>query len=135
MRRLPLAATALVTALLLVPAAPAAAKEVKLTKKANGKTVTLADGDVLRVSLTENPSTGYGWRLAKRPARSILGLRANHFKQGPQDPKGPSVGVPGTRIFKWRALEAGTPSLKIGNYPPGPRTKPSSYFRLTVKVK
>jgi inhibitor of cysteine peptidase len=134
MRRLPLAATALATALLLVPVAPAAAKEVKLTRKASGTTVTVAKGDLLRVTLKENPSTGYGWRFSKRPAKTILGLRANHFKQGPQSPNGPSVGVPGTRIFKWRALQVGTTSLKIGNYPPGQGRKPASYFRLTVKV-
>jgi predicted secreted protein len=132
MRRLPLAATALLAALLLVPAAPAAAKEVKLTRKASGKTITLAKGDLLRVTLTENPSTGYGRRLARKPAAAILGLRANHFEAGPQDPG--EVGVPGTRIFKWRALKAGTTSLRIGNYPPGAK-KPSSNFRLTVRVR
>ena len=138
MRRLPLAATAVAAAaaaLLFVPAAPAVAKEVKLTRKASGKTVSLARGDLLRVTLSENPSTGYSWRFAKRPAKTILALRANHFKQGPQDPNGPSVGVPGTRIFKWRALTAGTTALKIGDYPPGQGRKPASYFRLTVTVK
>jgi inhibitor of cysteine peptidase len=129
---------ALIAALLLVPAASvaqakSASKEVKVTKKANGKTVHLHSGDLLRVTLAENPSTGYGWTLATKPKASILGLRANHFKQGPQDPNGPSVGVPGTRIYKWRALKAGTTKLKIGNYPPGVK-KASNFFRLTVVV-
>jgi inhibitor of cysteine peptidase len=129
---------ALIAALLLVPAASVAqakstSKVVKVTKKANGKTVHLKSGNLLQVTLAENPSTGYGWSLATKPKSSILGLRANHFKQGPQDPNGPSVGVPGTRIFKWRALRAGTTKLKIGNYPPGQK-KAANFFRLTVVV-
>jgi inhibitor of cysteine peptidase len=129
---------ALIAALLLVPAGSAAQakstpKEVKVTKKANGSTVHLHKGDLLRVTLAENPSTGYGWTLATKPKASILGLRANHFKQGPQDPNGPSVGVPGTRIFKWRALKAGTTKLKIGNYPPGSK-KAANFYRLKVEV-
>jgi predicted secreted protein len=132
------AVPALIAALLLVPAGSAAQakskpKEVKVTKKANGSTVHLHSGDLLRVTLVENPSTGYGWRLATKPKASILGLRANHFKVGPQEPGGPSVGIPGDRIYKWRALKAGTTKLKIGDYPPGSK-KASSFYRLTVTV-
>jgi inhibitor of cysteine peptidase len=128
---------ALIAALLLVPAGSAAQakskpKEIKVTQKANRSTVHLHAGDLLRVTLAENPSTGYGWRLTTKPKASILGLRANHFKAGHADPG--EVGVPGTRIFKWRALEAGTTKIKIGNYPPGPHTKAANYFRLTVAV-
>jgi inhibitor of cysteine peptidase len=126
----------LIAALLLVPAGSAAQakskpEEVKVTKKANGKTAHLHVGDLLRVTLQENPSTGYGWRLATKPKASILGLRANHFKAGAQDPG--EVGVPGTRTYKWRALKAGDTKLKIGNYPPGSK-KASSFYRLTVTV-
>jgi inhibitor of cysteine peptidase len=130
------AVPALIAALLLVPAGSAAQakskpREVKVTKKANGKTVHLHAGDLLRVTLVENPSTGYGWTLATKPKASILGLRANHFEAGHADPG--EVGVPGTRIYKWRALRAGTTKLKIGDYPPGSK-KASGSFRLTVAV-
>ena len=133
MLRTRLAVPALAAALLLVPAASVAAKERKLTRSDSGETVHLHKGDVLRVSLRETPGTGYGWRTAKRPAKAILHARTNKFVVDPQDPNGPSIGGPGTRVFRWSAVGVGTTSLRISLYAPGSK-KASKSFRLTVKV-
>src|SRR4029077_13785309 len=43
----------------------AAAQSILVTGAENGTTVALARGDVLIVSLESNPSTGFGWQIAR----------------------------------------------------------------------
>lgn len=122
---------AVVSALLLVPGA-AQAKTVTVTKTAKGKTIKLAKGDVLRVKLAENASTGYGWRRAVKPS-SVLSDKGSRYVQPPQkDPQ--IVGQPGLRYFRFGAAKRGTTSFTLGLYPPGRGTKAAEKVKLKVEV-
>ncbi|MDD1678836.1 MAG: protease inhibitor I42 family protein [Methanomicrobiales archaeon] len=48
-----------------------AARTVNLTENANGTTVSIHIGDELRITLGENPSTGYGWNYTVPEAFSV----------------------------------------------------------------
>ena len=120
----------------LVVAGPASARrERKLEGNDSGKTVRLRKGDILRVTLKENASTGYRWRLVRKPRRKLLRLASNRYKPAPQtDP--PTTGAAGHRIFRWRARRRGKTALKIQFFPPAPdNARAEDTFLLTVVVR
>ena len=130
-RLLAAAATALVAAAIAPPAAQAL--DVVARASDSGRHLTLHRHDVLRVSLEENPSTGYAWRITRRPPRSILRLRSDQFFAPPAtDP--PAVGAPGRRVVVWRAVGRGRTRLALKLYPPG-GGKAAKAFRLSVTVR
>jgi len=121
-----------VSAALLLPAA-AEAKTVTVKEGANRKLVALKKGDVLRVQLEENPSTGYGWRRTAGPG-AALKYRGSKFFPPPVKPGRPQlVGEGGYRVFRFTTLSRGKTSFKLGLFPPG-RRKPSQSYKLTVEV-
>ncbi|HEX5910712.1 MAG TPA: protease inhibitor I42 family protein [Thermoleophilaceae bacterium] len=129
MRRLP--AFAVLSLALLAPSA-AQAKTVTVTKTAKNTTVKLEKGDVLRVKLAENASTGYGWRRAVKPS-SVLSYRGSRYVSPRQsDPQ--IVGAPGTRYFRFGAARRGTTSFTLGLYPPGRGGKAAEKVKLKVAV-
>ena len=126
------ATACLVVALALAPSA-AHALEVVAREADSGRTVTLHRGDTLRVSLEENPSTGFGWQIARKPARRVLVRRSNRYVAPPQrDP--PVAGAPGRRVIVWRAVGRGSTRLALRLVPPG-GGKASERFRLRVRVR
>ena len=121
------------SAALLLPAA-AQAKTVTVKEGAKGKLVAIKKGDVLRVQLEENPSTGYGWRRTVKSNGAILKYRGSEFFPPPIKPGRPQVvGASGYRVFRFKAVSRGKTSFKLGLFPPG-RRKPSEGYKLTVKV-
>lgn len=131
MNRTRVALLALAAALLL-PAA-AQAKTVTVKEGANRKLVAIKKGDVLRVQLEENPSTGYGWRRTAGPG-AVLKYRGSKFFPPPVKPGRPQVvGEGGHRVFRFTTLSRGKTSFKLGLFPPG-RRKPSQSYKLTVEV-
>ncbi|HEX8102638.1 MAG TPA: protease inhibitor I42 family protein [Solirubrobacteraceae bacterium] len=118
----------------LAVTAPAQAREVVATGGDSGRRIVLARGDTLRVSLEENPSTGYAWRTARRPAREVLRRRSDRFVEpAEQDP--PVVGAPGRREITWRAVGRGRTRLTLRLVPPGEGRPPERSFRLKVVVR
>jgi predicted secreted protein len=114
-------------------ASGASAFEVRATAADNGKTARLIRGDILQVTLTENPSTGYGWRIVTRPSAAVLRLLSDRFVSPPAT-NPPTVGAPGRHVYRWRAAGAGTTSLKLQLFPPGQGRAPVQTFRLTIVV-
>jgi predicted secreted protein len=132
MRRLTLS---LLAGLLLLgaTASGASAFEVRGTAQDNGKTVRLNRGDVLQVTLSETPGTGYAWRAVKRPRAAVLRLLSDRFVAPPQT-NPPTAGAPGRHVYRWRAAGRGLTTLKLQLFPPGQSTRPAQTFRLTVVV-
>jgi predicted secreted protein len=128
-----LAPLALTATVLLLPAT-ADAKQITVGAKSNGKTITAAEGDKVRVKLTETPGTGYGWRITTKPARAVLKFRRDLIKGRPNPGDTPSVGGPADHYFAWTAKGMGTTTLKIRLFPPGVNTKPGKTYKLTVRV-
>jgi inhibitor of cysteine peptidase len=69
--------------------------------------VSLDVGDQLEVSLEANPTTGYSWELA--PIPEGLELVSNEF----EEPGGSLVGAPGTQLFVFDAVGAGSGTLRF----------------------
>jgi predicted secreted protein len=133
MRRLCLS---LLAGLLLLGAlaSGASAFEVRGTARDNGKTARLNRGDVLQITLSETPGTGYAWRAVKRPSAAVLRLLSDRFVAPPAT-NPPTAGAPGSHVYRWRAVGRGTTSLKLQLFPPGQGTRAAQTFRLTVVVR
>jgi predicted secreted protein len=98
----------------------------------SGRTVTLAQGQEVRVKLTECPSCGDRWKTVLRPNAVVL-------TRLPQIYGGKSCAEPcagGTRVstFRWRARASSVTKLRIGYFLRDAKT-PSKTFKLTVRVR
>ena len=88
-----------------IPSAPAA---VELTEEQDGSLVALIVGDLVRVQLDGNPTTGYIWEPDQLDT-SLLQLTAQPaFAQRTDLPGGG-----GTYTFTFKALQAGTGHLRL----------------------
>jgi inhibitor of cysteine peptidase len=98
----------------------------------NGRIVTLAVGQSFTVTLKENPTTGYQWKMVVGP-----GLRQVSDKYTPdaQPSSGPPLaGAGGTYSWVLKAATAGTRTL-TGIYARPWVPKNSADFSLTIVVK
>jgi inhibitor of cysteine peptidase len=125
------ATTAAVVAL-LVASAPAGARKLTLHAKDDGRTVRLHRGDRVLIVLDENPTTGYAWKLTRRPARAIARVTSSRYAADPVAPG--IVGSGGTRTIRVRAVGRGRTRLALtyvaaGHRPAGDR------FRLALRVR
>jgi inhibitor of cysteine peptidase len=69
--------------------------------------VSLDVGDQLDVSLEANPTTGYSWELGPLPEG--LQLVSSEF----EEPGGSLVGAPGTQLFTFDVVSAGSGILRF----------------------
>jgi inhibitor of cysteine peptidase len=101
-----LAVALLASLLCMVPACMA--REINAGEGDNGRVVSVLPGDIIIVSLQENPSTGYMWDM--KATQGLL-LVSNTFIRTPTK----YIGGAGTRIWKYQVLGAGTQSV-TGSY-------------------
>lgn len=115
--------------------------EVRLSDADNGKTVRLARGGKVIVSLESNPTTGFSW-YAGEMAGPELALSGEPTFVPPASTS-PVVGAAGTQVFTFATTDVGMP-------PPGtpavvqvtleykrafePNTPPEKTFKFTVKI-
>jgi predicted secreted protein len=79
---------------------------IALDEKAAGSTIALAVGEEAEVSLAENPTTGFRWRLPP-DAPDVVALVADRFTPGGRP------GQPGVRLLRWRGERAGTTRVTL----------------------
>jgi|SRR3954447_24500679 predicted secreted protein len=121
--------TAFLVALSVVSATPATKT---LTRADNGKTVTIAEHQALRIELSECGSCGYAWRTIATPDPKVLTRRPNLHKRPTCQP--PCTGGTSTTVFRYTGKATGRTTLRLGYFGPG-RPKPSNRFRITVRVR
>jgi predicted secreted protein len=112
-----------VASILIGVGAPAAASAKTVGNGANGTDVAVTSGRSLTINLTpgDSASTGYHWRVAKKPAASVLKLQG--------------IGTTGAlQVFSYKALKARTTSLKLQYVSPGRHARVAKTFRLRVFV-
>ena len=115
-------------------AAPAAAKEVRLNDGDNGKTVKVAVGGTVTLTLESNPTTGFSWTKTDKVDKDILKLERNDYKQNP-NPAG-MVGVGGTTVIVYRALKKGKAKIDLTYMQPWePDSKFNTDYTVTVEVE
>ena len=79
---------------------------IALDEKAAGSTIELAVGEEAELSLAENPTTGFRWRLPP-DAPDAIALVADSFTPGARPGQG------GVRVLRWRGARAGTAPLTL----------------------
>ena len=115
------------------PAAEAAKSEISLGDADSGKTVKVAAGGIVTLSLKSNPTTGFSWNKADKVDQSILKLEKNDYLQNPH-PNG-MVGVGGTTVIVYRALKAGTAKIDLTYMQPWePDSEFVTNYTVTVEV-
>jgi hypothetical protein len=90
-----------------------------------GQGSTIEVGETLQIALkpANSGSSGYHWRVAKRPKRSVLRLASNRTE-----------GTPARQVFTYTARAAGVTSLRLQYVSPGRDHKVARTFRHTVVV-
>jgi inhibitor of cysteine peptidase len=115
---------------LLLSACGGGGAVIQVTQKDSGSTVDAVVGDTIDVTLPENPSTGYSWKLQLSGG---LNLIEDSYNKG--DESGGLVGVPGTHNWQIEATEAGEQTI-TGEYrqAENPNDNPE-YFSLKISVQ
>ena len=94
----------------------------------NGKEVQLIVRESFAVELSENPTTGFRWAIAKVPP--ILELASDHFDPPPSS----TPGAPGLRRWSFAAVGAGTGELRLELQARTARSAEPVAFTLLVDV-
>ena len=112
--------------------APSEDLAVGLALKDDGRTVQLAPGQVVMVSLKANHTTGYQWVLADS-AHAVLAREGDPTYD--VDSTG-AVGAGGFETWRFRAVQAGTGTIAL-QYRRlwEPRKPPETTVRYTVEVR
>lgn len=105
-------------------------KMMQVDRSYNEREVTLAIGEVVEISLAENPTTGFRWGLRVGP-EPTCSLVKSWFE--------PAVGAPGkggTRRWQFQAERSGTGEIKLEYRRPWElETPPGQMFKLSVHVR
>jgi inhibitor of cysteine peptidase len=129
--------TVLVAALTSIPlglsgAIAGAGNTVRVTDADNGRTLTLASGDALVVSLASTLGTGFGWKVGHVDAKVLR-------QTGPSElvhPPNPMLGAPATQVFRFVATGGGSTRLELDYVRPWERgVPPARTFHLGLTVR
>jgi inhibitor of cysteine peptidase len=104
---LALAGALVLLAGMLLAAGCGGSSTVKAGEKADGTTVAASVGDVVQLSLAENPTTGYAWKLELSD-----GLKQQKTDYVPDDKSGELAGSGGVRTWWIEVTAAGDHTVK-----------------------
>ena len=114
--------------------ANAASKTYEMTRDDNGKTLKVKVGDVVRIKLRSNRTTGYSWALTGKTDAKVLKSGEVEYKVD-EHPAG-MVGVGGNDFCLFTALAPGKTEIALGYARPWEKDKePAQAFKLTVEVE
>jgi inhibitor of cysteine peptidase len=106
---------------------------VKIGEADNGKTIFIAKGTILELSLDTNPSTGYGWQFVQEPDPDILRLEDHYLTfKDPTEP--PKPGDPEIEYWIYRAVGEGWTTISLEYLRPWETVPPIKTFRVTIVV-
>ena len=115
-------------------AASAATKEVRLNDGDNGKTVKVAVGGTVTLTLEANPTTGFSWTGVDKVDKDILKLERNDYKE--KDHPAGMVGVGGRDTIVYRALKQGKAKIDLTYMQPWePDSEFNTKYSVTVEVE
>lgn len=103
--------------------------QTTLTNADAGRTVAANVGDTVVLSLDENPTTGYLWKIEEIDS-SVLELAADDYQSG-----GGGIGGGGRRKLEFKAVQAGTSPLRLKCVRQWEPDNPSGTFSATVEVR
>lgn len=98
-----------------------------LDERADGTVVALRPGEAIRLSLAENPSTGYRWRLL-RDGSPVCRLAAERY-QAPGDSR---PGAPGARCLELQVVAAGQAEIALESVRSWEPERPARRFTVAI---
>jgi len=100
----------------------------------SGKSVALSPGDVFKVTLESNQTTGYSWKLSENMDQDIV-LMTSSVYEVPKSSKD-MVGAGGTETFSFKAQAQGKTSILLEYVRPWEEgVAPELTFTLNIEVK
>ena len=104
-------------------------KVIELKIQDSGRTLNLATQQTIRISLAENPTTGYRWHVVENGS-PVLQLSSDNFQRGSST----GVGAGGTRVFDFHSESAGTGNLHLSYARASDPASQKNEFVLHVQV-
>ena len=114
------------------PARIAAGDKFDLTEADNGKTIEVHPGDIIRIALESNITTGYSWENADKVDRDILALDSNDYVSDPNPEELDGVG--GNTVIVYRALKPGKAKIDLVYLQSWDPSEFDTRFSVTVEV-
>jgi inhibitor of cysteine peptidase len=103
---------------------------IQIDRSYNDREVTLTIGEVVEISLAENPTTGFRWELRVKPEPSC-----SLIKDWSESATGPP-GKGGTHRWQFQAVRPGTGEIKLEYRRPWEQeAAPRHSFNLRVRVR
>lgn len=113
---------------LLTVSLPANGATLVLNEWSNGKTFNIRVGDIVKLRLDSNPSTGYTW--TNLSGTSTLKLTGKGIFPGNGMP-----GSGGYQYWNYKAVKPGTAVLRLVYERSWENEPPEKYFKATINVK
>ena len=85
--------------------------QFNLTENDNGKKIAVHPGDVIRITLESNITTGYSWENADKVDSDVLALDTNDYVSDPNPEELDGVG--GRTVIVYRALKPGETKIDL----------------------
>jgi inhibitor of cysteine peptidase len=101
---------------------------VEIDERADGTEVTPRTGDLLRLALVENPTTGHRWHLV-RDGAPVCRLVGDHFEA-----PSPVPGAPGRRRLDFQVVAAGRAEIALECARSWQPEHPSRRFSVRVRA-
>jgi predicted secreted protein len=106
------------------------AKMVEIDRSYDGREVELGVGDVVKLNLAENPTTGYRWAFTAQPEPACK-IVSDTFESGRDAP-----GAGGTHRWQFQAVSSGTGSVELQYRRAWEKDSSAGQtFKLTIRVR
>jgi inhibitor of cysteine peptidase len=103
---------------------------INADKNSDGRTLELRVGDGVKLSLAENPTTGYRWELVAKPEPNCVVVNDSYAANTD------AIGSGGTRTWEFRAVSQGTGTVSLAYRRPWEKdAAPAQTFKMTLVVK
>ena len=110
----------------------AAGDKFNLTEADNGKNIEVHTGDIIRITLESNITTGYSWENADKVDKDILALDTNDYVSDPNPEELDGVG--GNTVIVYRALKPGKAKIDLVYLQSWEPSEFDTKFSVTVEV-
>ena len=111
----------------------AAGDEFALTEADNGKKIAVHPGDVIRITLESNITTGSSWENADKVDADVLALDSDDYVSDPNPEDLDGVG--GNTVIVYRALKPGTAKIDLVYSQSWDPSEFDARFSVTVEVQ
>ena len=106
--------------------------EFNLSENDNGKNIEVHTGDVIRITLESNITTGYSWENADKVDKDILALDSDDYVSDPNPEELDGVG--GNTVIVYRALKPGKAKIDLVYLQSWEPSEFDTRFSVTVEV-